>query len=121
MNSKVDWYFTKSEKWQEEIKLLRMIILDCKLSEELKWGVPTYIVGKRNIVLIHKFKNYCAILFFKGALLKDTSKVLIQQTERVKLPRQIRFTNVEEIKKLKDVIKEYIIEACELEESSLYH
>lgn len=114
MNPKVDWYFTKSEKWQEEIKLLRIITLDCKLSEELKWGCPCYVVGKHNIVLIHKFKNYCALLFFKGALLKDKHNVLIQQTENVKLPRQIRFTTVEEIKKQKNIIKDYVAEACKL-------
>lgn len=119
MNPKVDSYFAKSEKWQEEIKQLREIILDCKLSEELKWGCPCYVMGKRNIVLIHKFKNYCAVLFFKGALLEDKQKVLIQQTERVKLPRQIRFTNVEEIIKLKNVVQDYIFEACKIEKSSV--
>ncbi len=119
MNPKVDWYFTKSEKWQEEIKLLRTIILGCKLAEELKWGCPCYVIGKHNIVLIHKFKNYCAILFFKGALLKDKYKVLIQQTERVKLPRQIRFTSVKAVEKLTSVIKEYILEACKLEKPSV--
>src|SRR5688572_30941199 len=83
MNPKVDWYFSKNTKWQEEIELLRMIILDCGLTEELKWGVPCYTFEKSNIVLIHVFKEYCAVLFFKGALLKDPKGVLIQQTENV--------------------------------------
>ena len=117
MNPKVNWYFTKADKWQDEIKRLRIIILECHLTEELKWGVPTYTFKKDNIVLIHMFKEYCAILFFKGALLKDTKKILIQQTENVQSARQIRFTSVEEIDNLKDVIRDYIFEACEVEES----
>ena len=92
MNPKVDWYFEKAEKWQEEIKELRKIILDCGLTEELKWGVPCYTFQESNIVLIHVFKEYCALLFHKGALLKDANGILIQQTENVQSARQIRFT-----------------------------
>ncbi len=119
MNSKVDWYFDKSEKWQEEIKLLRKIILDCQLSEELKWGVPTYTYKKSNIVLIHTFKEYCAILFPKGVLLKDSEKILSQQTENVQSARQIRFTNIQEINQQKKLITVYVSEACEVEDLGL--
>jgi len=119
MNAKINWYFVKAEKWQHEIKLLRTIILDCQLSEELKWGVPTYTYKKSNIVLIHTFKKYCAILFPKGVLLKDTKGVLIQQTENVQSARQIRFISVQEIITLKDVIKDYTFEACEVEDLGL--
>lgn len=118
-NPKVDFYFNKSIKWQEEIKKLRKIVLDCGLTEELKWGVPCYSLEKRNIVLIHVFKEYCALLFFKGALLKDTKDILIQQTENVQAGRQIRFTNVEEIVKMKSIIKAYILEAIEIEKAGL--
>ena len=119
MNVKVDWYFEKVKKWQEEIKLLRTIILECQLTEELKWGVPTYIYKKRNIVLIHTFKDYCAILFPKGVLLKDPKGILIQQTENVQSARQIRFTNIQQIVKLKAIIKDYTFEACEVEDLGL--
>lgn len=119
MNNEVDWYFDKAKKWQEEIKLLRTIIIDCQLFEDLKWGVPTYTFKKSNIVLIHTFKEYCAILFPKGVLLKDTKRVLIQQTVNVQSARQIRFTNVQDIVKLKKVIKDYIFEACKVEELGL--
>lgn len=119
MNNKVDWYFEKAEKWQQEIKLLRTIILDCQLSEELKWGVPTYTYKKSNVVLIHTFKNYCAVLFPKGVLLKDSEKILIQQTENVQAARQIRFTAVQEIIQLKKTIKEYVFEGCEVEDLGL--
>lgn len=119
MNPKVDWYFTKVEKWQKEINLLRKIILECQLSEELKWGVPTYTYNSSNIVLIHTFKEYCAVLFFKGVLLKDPKGILIQQTENVQSARQIRFTSIQEIAKLKSAIKDYIFEACEVEESGV--
>src|SRR6476661_6797600 len=94
MNPKVDFYFTKEKTWQEEINKLRMIVLDCGLTEELKWGVPCYSYEKSNIVLIHVFKEYCALLFFKGVLLKDPKGILIQQTENVQSARQIRFTKV---------------------------
>src|SRR5688572_14252719 len=119
MNPKVDWYFSKNTKWVEEIELLRMIILDCGLTEELKWGVPCYTFEKSNIVLIHVFKEYCAVLFFKGALLKDPKGVLIQQTENVQAARQIRFTNIKEIVKLEKTLKTYIREAIEIEKAGL--
>src|SRR3954469_845751 len=108
MNPKVDFYFTKAKKWQEEIKKLRMIVLDCGLTENLKWGVPCYTFEKSNIVLIHVFKEYCALLFFKGALLKAASNILIQQTANVQAARQIRFTSVQDIVKMKRVLKAYI-------------
>lgn len=119
MNPNVNWYFEKAGKWQEEIKLLRTILLDCHLTEELKWGVPTYTYKSSNVVLIHTFKEYCAILFPKGVLLKGKKKVLIQQTKNVQSARQMRFTNIKEIKELKDVIKEYAMEACEIEDKGL--
>jgi uncharacterized protein YdeI (YjbR/CyaY-like superfamily) len=113
MNPKVDEYLGKAKKWQEEFEKLRMIILDCGLTEELKWGCPCYTFEKSNIVLIHGFKEYCALLFFKGALLKDPKDILIQQTENVQAGRQIRFTNVREIVKMKTVLKAYVHEAKE--------
>ncbi len=118
-NPKVDFYFNKANKWQEEMEALRTIVLDCGLSEELKWGVPCYTLNKSNIVLIHAFKEYCAYLFFKGALLKDAKGILIQQTENVQAARQIRFTNVQEITKLKTALKAYIHEAIEVEKAGL--
>src|SRR5216684_2804341 len=119
MNPKVDFYFSKAKKWQAEFEKLRMIILDCGLTEELKWGVPCYTFEKRNIVLIHVFKEYCALLFFKGALLNDANGILIQQTKNVQAARQIRFTNVREIVKMKPVLKAYIYEAIEVEKAGL--
>lgn len=119
MNPKVDFYFKKTNKWNEEILKLRMILLECELSEELKWGVPCYTYNKSNIVLIHVFKEYCALLFFKGVLLKDTKKILIQQTENVQSARQMRFTNIKEIIKLERTIKSYVYEAIEIEEAGL--
>src|SRR5438034_4042267 len=119
MNPKVDIFFIKAKKWQKELAKLRMIILDCGLSEELKWGVPCYTFQKSNIVLIHEFKEYCALLFFKGALLNDAEGILIQQTENVQAARQIRFTNVRKIVKLKPVLKAYIYEAIEVEKAGL--
>ncbi|MGZ3883530.1 MAG: DUF1801 domain-containing protein, partial [Bacteroidia bacterium] len=100
-NPKTEFYFDKAGKWQEEITKMRAIVLDCGLTEELKWGVPCYTYEDSNIVLIHVFKDYCAFLFFKGALLKDTEGILVQQTENVQAARQVRFTNVKEITKLK--------------------
>jgi len=105
MNPKVDFYFSKTIKWQKEIKKLRIILLDCGLTEALKWGVPCYTFQKRNIVLIHGFKEYCALLFFKGALLNNANGILIQQTENVQAARQIRFTNVREIVKMETVVE----------------
>jgi uncharacterized protein YdeI (YjbR/CyaY-like superfamily) len=119
MNPKVDFYFSKAKQWQEELKKLRMIVLDCELAEELKWGVPCYTFNKTNIVLIHIFKEYCALLFFKGALLKDAKGILIQQTKNVQAARQIRFTNVREIAELEPVVKAYINEAIEVEKAGL--
>ena len=119
MNPKVDEYLRKAKKWQKEFEKLRMIILDCGLTEELKWGCPCYTFEKSNIVLIHGFKEYCALLFFKGALLKDPKGILIQQTENVQAGRQIRFTNVREIVKMKTVLKAYIHEAIEVEKAGL--
>jgi len=119
MNPKVDAYLSKAKKWQEEMEQLRMIILDCGLTEELKWGVPCYTFEKRNIVLIHGFKEYCALLFFKGALLNDPKGFLIQQTKNVQAARQIRFTTVREIVKMKPILKAYIYEAIEVEKAGL--
>jgi uncharacterized protein YdeI (YjbR/CyaY-like superfamily) len=119
MNPKVDAYLSKAKKWQEEFEKLRMIILDCQLTEELKWGVPCYTLEKRNIVLIHGFKEYCALLFFKGALLKDSKGILIIQTENVQASRQIRFTNIREIVKMEAILKDYIYEAIEVEKAGL--
>src|SRR5256885_14530943 len=119
MNPKVDFYFSKAKKWQEELEQLRKIVLDCGLTEELKWGVPCYTFQKSNIVLMHVFKEYCALLFFKGALLSDANSLLIQQTKNVQAARQIRFTNVREIVKLKRVLEAYIYEAIEVEQAGL--
>ncbi|KRD63994.1 hypothetical protein ASE40_01235 [Flavobacterium sp. Root935] len=118
-NSKVDFYFEKEEKWKAELEQLRAIVLNCHLAEELKWGVPCYTFEKSNIVLIHAFKDYCALLFFKGALMKDPDKILIQQTENVQAARQVRFTNLKEIESKKEVLKQYIYEAAEIEKAGL--
>lgn len=119
MNPKVDFYFSKNEKWQKETEKLRTIVLDCQLYEELKWGVPCYTFQKNNIVLIHDFKGYCTLLFFKGALLKDTDNILVQQTANVQSARQIRFTHIQEIIELEPVLKAYIYEAVEIEKAGL--
>jgi uncharacterized protein YdeI (YjbR/CyaY-like superfamily) len=119
MNPKVEFFFTKEKKWRAELEQLRAIALESGLTEELKWGVPCYTLGKSNIVLIHAFKEYCAYLFFKGALLKDTKNILIQQTENVQAARQVRFTSVDEIIKLERTLKAYIKEAIEVEKSGL--
>jgi uncharacterized protein YdeI (YjbR/CyaY-like superfamily) len=119
MNPKVDFYFSKAKKWLEELEQLRVIVLDCGLTEELKWGVPCYTFEKSNIVLIHVFQEYCALLFVKGALLNDARGILIQQTKNVQAARQIRFTNVREIVKLKPILKAYIYEAIEVEKAGL--
>ncbi|MET3028307.1 DUF1801 domain-containing protein [Flavobacterium sp. UW10123] len=116
-NPKVDFYFEKAEKWKAEIEQMREIVLDCHLSEELKWGSPCYTFEKANIVLIHYFKEYCAFLFFKGALMKDTDGILIQQSDNVQAARQIRFTNVQDILAKKEILKKYIFEAAEIEKS----
>ena len=118
-NPRVDFFFNKAEKWQEEYKKLRTIILDCGLTEEYKWMHPCYSFQENNIVLIHGFKEYCAILFIKGALLKDANGILIQQTENVQAARQIRFTNVREIVEMEPILKAYIHEAIDVEKAGL--
>ncbi|WP_448701967.1 YdeI family protein [Mucilaginibacter sp. AW1-3] len=119
MNPKVDFYFNKAQKWRQEVGKLRTIALDCGLTEELKWGCPCYTLGESNIVLIHDFKEYCALLFFKGALLNDAHHILIQQTKNVQAARQMRFTALKEISEMAPVIKTYIFEAIEVEKAGL--
>jgi uncharacterized protein YdeI (YjbR/CyaY-like superfamily) len=119
INPKVDEFISNAHKWQEEYEKLRMIILDCGLTEELKWGVPCYTFEKSNIVLIHGFKEYCAILFVKGALLKDAEGILVTQTENAQAARQIRFTSVREIVEMEPVLKAYVHEAIEVEKAGL--
>jgi len=126
MNPKVDFYFNKSNqaagmagKWKEELEKLRTIVLDCGLNEVLKWGCPCYTFQENNVVLIHSFKEYCAFLFFKGALLKDSNGILIRQTENVQASRQIRFTSVREIVEMENILKAYIFEAIEVEKTGL--
>src|ERR1700757_2117062 len=119
MNSKVDGFLRTAKKWREEFEKLRMGCLDCGLTEELKWGKPCYTYQKSNIVLIHGFKEYCALLFFKGALLKDAKGILVQQTQNVQAARQIRFTNVREIVEMERILKAYIKEAIEVERAGL--
>lgn len=118
-NSKVDFYFSKSEKWKEELAALREVALSCGLEEELKWGVPCYQFQGSNIVLIHDFKEYCAFLFFKGALLDNTNGLLIQQTENVQAARQIRFTTINDIAGKEAILRAYIFEAIEVEKAGL--
>jgi len=119
MNSKVDKFFQTAKKWRDEFEKLRMVCLNCGLTEELKWGKPCYTNQGSNVVVIHGFKEYCALLFFKGALLKDRKKVLIQQTENVQAARQMRFTNVQEIVKMQPTLKAYIKEAIQVEKAGL--
>lgn len=119
MNPKVDWFFNKTTKWQQEYAELRMLVLDCRLTEELKWGCPCYTFQKSNIVLIHGFKDYCALLFMQGALLKDPKGILIQQTENVQAARQIRFANIQEILTSESTVKAYIKEAIALDKAGL--
>ena len=119
MNAKADFFFVKNIKWQKELETLRKIILAIGLNEELKWGVPCYTINKKNIVLIHAFKEYCAVLFFKGALLKDAKGILVQQTKNVQSARQIRYTNVKEIEQTKSTLKAYIREAISIEQADL--
>ena len=119
MNPKVDWFFNKATKWQDEYSELRKIVLDCGLTEELKWGCPCYTVGKSNIVVIHGFNNYCALLFMKGALLKDLNGILIQQTKNVQSARQMRFNNIQQILKCKSTIRAYIKEAVAIDKAGL--
>lgn len=119
MNPKVDWFFNKEGKWQEAFKKMRSIALATGLAEELKWGHPCYTYKKNNVVLIHGFKDYCAFLFHKGALLKDPESMLVQQTEHVQAARQIRFTRVDEIRDQEAILKAYIYEAIEVEKAGL--
>jgi len=119
MNPKVDFFFRKAKKWQEEFEKLRMIVLECGLAEDLKWGCPCYTFEKSNIVLIHGFKDYCALLFMKGALLNDDHGILVQQTENVQSARQIRFSDIREIYDLEPVVKAYVREAIEVEKAGL--
>ncbi|MEW4207747.1 YdeI family protein [Priestia megaterium] len=119
MNPKVDEFLTKAKKWKEEYETLRKIVLDCELTEDYKWMNPCYTFEKKNIVLIHGFKEYCALLFPKGSLLQDSHGILIQQTENVQGARQIRFTNVQEIAEKEAILKAYIYEAIEVEKAGL--
>ena len=119
MNHKVDVFLNKAKKWPEEMRKLRMILLDCQLTEELKWGKPCYTFQKSNIVIIIGFKEYCALGFFKGALLKDTNSILITPGEHTQAGRQIRFKNVQEIYEMEPVVKAYIQEAIEVEKAGL--
>jgi uncharacterized protein YdeI (YjbR/CyaY-like superfamily) len=118
-NRKVDTFLRESKKWREELAKLRTIVLDCRLTEELKWGNPCYTFQNANVVLIHVFKEYCALLFFKGVLLKDVDGILVQQTKNVQAARQIRFTNVREIVEMEPILKAYILEAIEVEKAGL--
>jgi uncharacterized protein YdeI (YjbR/CyaY-like superfamily) len=119
MNPEVDVFLRKAKKWRKEFEKLRTIVLDCGLTEELKWGQPCYTLQNKNIVLIHGFKEYCALLFFKGALIHDPNGILIRQTENVQAARQIRFTDVQEIVKLEPILKAYIKQAVEVEKAGL--
>lgn len=119
MNPQADFYFEKESPWQSCFQKLRKIILSCGPDEEIKWGHPCYVLGKKNIVLMHGFKEYCALLFFNGALLSDPEKILVQQTANVQAARQIRFTTVKEITKWQAAIKAYIYETIELEKAGI--
>jgi len=119
MNPKVDEFLSKAKKWKEEYEKLRNIVLDCELTEEFKWMHPCYTYEKKNIVLIHGFKEYCALLFHKGALLQDSHGILIRQSENVQAARQIRFTNVQEIIEMEPFLKAYIYEAIDVEKAGL--
>jgi uncharacterized protein YdeI (YjbR/CyaY-like superfamily) len=118
-NPKVEWFFKKDTKWQREYEKLREIALDCGLTEELKWGCPCYTIDGNNVFLIHGFRDYCAYLFHKGALLKDSKKLLIQQTKNVQSARQIRFTHVDQITDMEAVLKSYIKEAVKIEKAGI--
>ncbi|MFC4779006.1 YdeI family protein [Paenibacillus sp. GCM10023252] len=118
-NAKIDPFFAKAKKWKDEFQLLREIVLDCDLTEDFKWMHPCYTYEDKNVVLIHGFKDYCALLFHKGALLKDPHGILVQQTENVQAARQIRFTSAEQIDEMQLMLKDYIDEAIEVEKSGL--
>jgi len=119
LNPRVDGYFDSNKRWEKELRALRTIVLGCQLTEELKWGCPCYGLSGRNIVLIHAFKEYCALLFFKGALLQDKRRILVQQTKNVQAARQIRFTAVRDVVKMKRVVTAHILEAIEVEKAGL--
>jgi len=119
MNPRVDFFFRKGGRWQEAYEKLRKIALSCGLTEELKWGVPCYTFREKNVVLIHGFKEYCALLFHKGVLLKDAKHILIQQTENVQAARQVRFTGAQDVDRLATTLKAYIFEAVEVEKAGL--
>lgn len=119
MNSKADFFFEKEKKWRDELNKLRTLVLDCGLAEEVKWGCPCYTYDDKNVVLIHAFKEYCALLFFKGALLNDPDHILIQQTQNVQAARQARFKGLQEITRASKVLKAYIYEAIEVEKAGL--
>lgn len=118
-NPKVDVFLSEAKNWQKELSLLRTICLDCGLVEDYKWMHPCYTINNKNVVLIHGFKDYCAINFFKGALLKDSKNILVQPTKNIQAERQIRFTNLQEIEKQEPTIKQYIREAIEIEKAGL--
>ena len=118
-NPKVNFYFATTKKWQQELEQLRTIVLACGLTEELKWGNPCYVLEKKNIVLIHAFKEYCAVLFFKGALLNNAKGLLIQQTANVQAARQMRFTSIEEVMRSEKFLKASVYEAVEVEKAGL--
>lgn len=119
LNPKVDAFIGRADKWQAEYKLMRQIVMDCGLTEDLKWGVPCYTVNGKNVIIIHGFKEYCAFLFIKGALMQDLKGIFIQQTENVQSARHVRFTSVDEIEELTPTLKAYILEAVEVEKSDL--
>lgn len=119
MNSKVDTFFKKEAQWRKEMELLRALVLDCGLVEELKWRVPCYTYNDANVLIIHGFKNYCALNFFKGALLADPEQILVQQSENSQSARQLRFSNLETIEKIKATITAYVFEAIEVENAGL--
>lgn len=118
-NPKVDAYFERQENWRAQSQALRKIVLDCGLTEELKWGEPCYTVDGGNVIIIHGFKEYCALLFFKGALMKDPNTILIRQTENVQGARQIRFTDLAEIDRMTDILAAYVLEAVAVEKAGL--
>lgn len=118
-NPKVDWFFNEDSPWQPAYRKLRKVILECGLTEELKWGVPCYTLDGQNVVLIHGFKEYCALLFHKGVLMKDFNAILVQQTANVQSARQVRFTSAAQVDEMKHVLKAYVEDAIEVEKSGL--
>jgi uncharacterized protein YdeI (YjbR/CyaY-like superfamily) len=119
MNPKVNWFFDKDTPWKEAYAALRAVVLDCGVSEQLRWGCPCYAIDGKNVVVIHGFKHYCAVLFFKGALLKDPKHLLVQQTENVQAARQMRFTSVKDVMRLKRALRSFVHEAIAVERAGL--